>query len=113
MMTLAKSLVIAANPNARTSKAADENKTEHENKAELVAFRNIKTLGDAISPRRRFEPNNGKVVPTDHRKGVVHRMTAKNQHCEQNHLAIERQSQQHSDPASLARRGLGVATCRQ
>jgi hypothetical protein len=40
-------------------------------------------------------------------------MTAKNQHCEQNHLAIERQSQQHSDPASLARRGLGVATCRQ
>ena len=80
-MTLAKSLVIAANPNARTSKAADENKTEHESKAELVAF--------------------------------VHRMTAKNQHCEQNHLAIERQSQQHSDPASLARRGLGVATCRQ
>jgi hypothetical protein len=52
-------------------------------------------------------------APTDHHKGVVHRMTPKNQRCEQNHLAIERQSQQHSDPASLARRGLGVATCRQ
>src|SRR6478609_8483602 len=52
-------------------------------------------------------------APTDHRKGVVHRMTPKNQHCEQNHLAIEWQSQQHSNPASVARRGPGVATRRQ
>jgi uncharacterized membrane protein YkoI len=64
MMTLAKFLfaavgsallfaapiAIAANPNASTTKAADENKTEHENKAELAAFQNIKmTLGNAIS----------------------------------------------------------------